>query len=75
MHNLITFLHENRLVTIKGIPGIGKTSLAKQVGHFLQERLTFKNGVIYQSVRNLKGIESAISLIHCALFNRVDQPS
>ncbi len=61
MHQLISYLHENRLVTIKGVPGIGKTSLAKQVGHFLQERLTFKNGIIYQSVRGLNGIESAIS--------------
>lgn len=29
MHQLICYLHDHRLVTIKGVPGIGKTSLAK----------------------------------------------
>ena len=70
MHQLICYLHDHRLVTIKGVPGIGKTSLAKQVGFFLQERFTFKNGIIYLSVRGLNGVESAISQIHISLFKK-----
>ena len=35
MHQIICNLHNYRLVTIKGVPGMGKTSLAKQVGYFL----------------------------------------
>lgn len=70
MHQLICYLHDYRLVTIKGVPGIGKTSLAKQVGFFLQDRITFRNGIIYQSVRGLNGVDSAISQIHFELFNK-----
>ncbi len=68
MHQLICYLHDHRLVTIKGVPGIGKTSLAKQVGFFLQERYSFKNGIVYQSVRGLKGVDSAISQMYFSLF-------
>lgn len=74
MHQLICYLHDHRLVTIKGVPGIGKTSLAKQVGFFLQERFTFRNGVLYLSVRGLNGVESAISQMYISLFKKASPP-
>jgi len=55
MHQIISAVMQSRLVTIKGIPGIGKTSLAKSVAFYLDERFTFKDGIILQSLR---GVES-----------------
>ena len=44
-------LNESRLVTIIGIPGIGKTSISKSVAIFLEEREKFRDGIIYISMR------------------------
>ena len=53
MQEIISEIHENRLVTLKGIPGIGKTTLAKAIAYYLDERLTFKEGIILLSLRGL----------------------
>jgi predicted ATPase len=51
MYQAIEGLSEQRLVTIKGMPGIGKTTLAKSVGKFLDERSYFQDGIIWIGVR------------------------
>lgn len=38
MQEIISDVFINRFVTIKGIPGIGKTTIAKVIMHFLDER-------------------------------------
>lgn len=50
MCKIITELNRCRLVTIIGCPGIGKTTLAKSVGLFLEERDKFRDGIIYISM-------------------------
>ena len=45
MHEVITQILTYRFITIKGIPGIGKSSLAKEVGRYIYDRNHFKNGV------------------------------
>lgn len=46
--------HKNRLVTVEGIPGIGKTTITKSVGFFLEEREKFMDGIIYISMSKRK---------------------
>ena len=46
-------MNYSRLVTIKGIPGIGKTTLAKAVGYFLNERFAFKDGIILLTLNKI----------------------
>ena len=65
MYEVISSLRENRLVTIKGVPGIGKTTLAKAVACFLDERVAFQDGIILQSLR---GIDSANMLFSRHLY-------
>ena len=48
MHEVITLILTNRFITIKGIPGIGKSSLAKEVGRYIYDRNHFKNGVRFK---------------------------
>ena len=38
MVEIISSIFQNRLVTILGFPGIGKTTITKSVGLFLEER-------------------------------------
>ena len=45
MHEVISFILNNRFITITGIPGIGKSSLAKEVARYIYDRNYFKNGV------------------------------
>lgn len=51
MEQVIICILKNRLVTLKGIPGIGKTTISKSLGKFIAERQIFQDGVIYISMR------------------------
>ena len=35
MHEIISCVLQNRLTTVQGMPGMGKTTIAKTVGHHL----------------------------------------
>ena len=48
-------MHENRLVNVLGPPGIGKTSVARQLCNHLKARKRFYDGILYI---NLRGCES-----------------
>lgn len=45
---------ESRLVHFRGLPGIGKTALTRNVLHYLSERKYFPCGIIYESLNDIK---------------------
>lgn len=47
---IIQKINQNRLVSIIGVPGIGKTTIGKSVGLFLEDREKFHDGIIYVSM-------------------------
>lgn len=72
MQEIISYVMNNRLVTIKGIPGIGKTTLAKAAAYFLDERNSFKDGII---LLTLRGIDQAnMFLTHLFIILKQHMP-
>ncbi len=53
VHNIM----QNRLVTIIGLPGIGKTSLAKNAVNFIADRRLFEAGIIFLALKGYMNCE------------------
>jgi nucleoside-triphosphatase THEP1 len=51
MYEIINLLEENRLVSILGPPGIGKTSISRNLANYLRDRNKFNDGIIYVGLR------------------------
>ena len=56
MYEIINLLDYHKLVSILGPPGIGKTSLARNLANYVKDRKKFSDGIIYVALR---GCESA----------------
>jgi predicted ATP-dependent serine protease len=63
LHQVIAMLIANRFVTIKGIPGIGKSSLCIEVINMMFERRTFRDGMIYVPLLGIDRIEGFVTSI------------
>jgi len=51
MHNIISLLNQSKIVTIVGPPGIGKTSIARNLANYLKDRRKFNDGIIFVRLR------------------------
>jgi len=56
MQETLEAIFYSRLVTIKGLPGIGKTSMSQAVAYFLDERMAFRDGIMYFTLRGLESL-------------------
>ena len=59
---------QNRLVNIIGLPGIGKTSLAKNAAHYMADRSMFKAGIVFLP---LKGYTTCEIFLKKLLYNLI----
>jgi len=50
LYRVLQLLRNHRLVTVKGSPGIGKSSLGKALGAYLLQRSFFRDGIIWASM-------------------------
>jgi len=66
-HEVIKRIKTHRFVTIKGISGIGKSSLCREVANYLYERNTFQDGIIYVDATGCDSVERIISVINSKL--------
>eukprot|EP00826_Nyctotherus_ovalis_P053578 TRINITY_DN6985_c0_g2_i2.p1 TRINITY_DN6985_c0_g2~~TRINITY_DN6985_c0_g2_i2.p1 ORF type:complete len:523 (+),score=126.07 TRINITY_DN6985_c0_g2_i2:534-2102(+) len=66
LHCLVRLIAESRLVTVMGLPGIGKTSVTKALAQHLLERGTPSDGIIYVSARGLESTDAVVDEVHMA---------
>jgi hypothetical protein len=72
MHEVIGNVLEQRLVLIKGAPGIGKTALAIAVSNYMYERRLLKDSVFFVELKGIKTAEGLRALIAQALRMEVN---
>eukprot|EP01022_Parablepharisma_sp_SALTPOND_P007336 TRINITY_DN12_c0_g2_i1.p1 TRINITY_DN12_c0_g2~~TRINITY_DN12_c0_g2_i1.p1 ORF type:complete len:1381 (-),score=162.30 TRINITY_DN12_c0_g2_i1:17440-21582(-) len=72
LYNIISLIRDSRIVTIKGLPGIGKTSIAKTLAHFFLERGTFRDGIIYISARGVESTDALVTQLYIASKSSTD---
>lgn len=57
MFEVVTNIYNHRLVTVIGLPGIGKTALAKNTLHYLFDRRVFQAGIVYIPLKGYMNCE------------------
>lgn len=73
MCEIISLLQESRLVNILGPPGIGKTSLARNLGNHLKDRKRFYDGIIYVGLRGCESAQMFLTRLSLAIQNSAEQ--
>jgi tetratricopeptide (TPR) repeat protein len=58
MQSLVRDIKQERLTTIRGAPGIGKTAIAIAVSDYVKERRAFSDGVFFVSLRGARSLEA-----------------
>jgi tetratricopeptide (TPR) repeat protein len=67
MYDIINELITNRLVTITGVGGIGKTMVAIEVARWFCTRPYFAGGIFYIDLRQIETAEGIIDVVGAAL--------
>ncbi|CAI2359291.1 unnamed protein product [Moneuplotes crassus] len=70
MYDIINHLSTNRLVSILGLSGIGKTSIARNLADYLKQRHKFRDGIIYVGLRGCES--SQMFLANLSLIIRTE---
>lgn len=68
LHTLAGLVNAHRFVTVRGPPGIGKSTLSIKLAHFLADRNVFPDGVAFIRLRGVQSLEGLESAIKSSLF-------
>lgn len=60
-HSIIQNLRRHRIVSIVGVVGVGKTALGRAVGHYLNERAIYAEGVFAVELRKVTCVRDVVS--------------
>lgn len=65
-------LNECKVVNVFGLPGLGKSSLVKNVSNYLAERNYYEDGILYINFQQENTLTEAIVTILRSLENSKD---
>ncbi|GLD95176.1 hypothetical protein PINS_up003801 [Pythium insidiosum] len=68
LHMVAGLTTSQRFVTLRGPPGIGKSTLSIRLAHFLAERNVFPDGVAFIRLRGVQSLEGVETAIKSALY-------
>lgn len=68
LYTLAGLVNAHRFVTVRGPPGIGKSTLSIKLAHFVADRNAFPDGVAFVRLRGVQSLEGLESAIKSALF-------
>jgi KaiC/GvpD/RAD55 family RecA-like ATPase len=71
MNEIIKGIYQNRFVNVLGLPGIGKTTISRYIGLYLEERNRFKDGIIYISLRNSRSANMLITQLFQVILSKI----
>lgn len=67
MYEIIDSLEKHRLVSILGPPGIGKTSISRNLANYIKDRRKFRDGIVYVGLRGWETAHMFLSRISLLL--------
>lgn len=73
MHTIINELIQGRFVTLTGVGGIGKTTVALEVARWFSSRRVFPHGIYYIDLRQTDTADGALDLLCSALKVQVSR--
>lgn len=63
MFEVVKTLNECNMVQVFGMPGLGKSSLIKNVSNFIGERNLYRDGLLYINFQNVKTFHEFLASI------------
>ena len=63
IYEIMDLMHHNRFVMIKGMIGIGKSSIQKEIANKIMDRGMFQHGIIYIDLKNDVSLERMHSVL------------
>jgi ABC-type dipeptide/oligopeptide/nickel transport system ATPase component len=63
----------NHLITLIGLPGVGKSSMVKSTLQYIKERRLIRGGIIYTDARSVASSEALIRKLNSQLISENPQ--
>jgi hypothetical protein len=68
MQELVEKILNNKLVCVKGILGVGKSAVLKEVAIYISERLVFKDGVLFMQLGDCDSLDALASVMYLKIL-------
>ena len=71
IYDIIDLLDQNRLVSILGPPGIGKTSISRNLANYVKDRRKFNDGIIYIALRGVETVHMFLTRLALLVMSKL----
>ena len=71
LHNILQLVNQHRFVTLRGPPGMGKTSIVKALSSYVLDRRVFQDGILYCGMRGCTNAQEVyVAILRALKTNR-----